>query len=132
MNNILDKLKDMLNSDEPSYLEIIDQFGEKALPLLEKLSKDEDTILALKAVSLASMMNDPRSLNILKDAAESDDRTMRINAAAGIRNYFGTTKLLAGDVSTKPVLDILEKLNNDSDPMVRLQAKKTLKFIDDQ
>ncbi|GAA3051687.1 hypothetical protein [Actinokineospora globicatena] len=62
------------------------ELGDDALPHLAELATRSDTVLACKALYLASLIGGPRSTEIIADAAEHDDPIIRIAASAALRN----------------------------------------------
>lgn len=84
----MEDVRDALNPEEPDYAQAA-QLGPDALPHLETLVRTAGSMLASKAVSLASMIPGPRSEALLQEAARSPRPELRVAAAAGARNLAG-------------------------------------------
>jgi HEAT repeat protein len=84
------------------------------LPHLDTLVKTADAMLASKATYLASLIQDERSINVLKTAASSKYPEVRVAAAAGARN-----------LNVTAAEEILLKLLVDTDAGVREEAGKS-------
>jgi HEAT repeat protein len=76
----------LIDLDEIDYPAAARQLGPEALPLLEELAEGGDTMLAAKAVYLASLISDPGSARIMERAAQHPDARVRVAAAGGLRN----------------------------------------------
>ena len=79
------QIRTVLDATEPDYGQAA-KLGPEALPHLEKLVKDADTLLASKAVYLAALIQDERSVRIVREAALREDPIVRV-AAAGAAHY---------------------------------------------
>jgi hypothetical protein len=101
-----------LEPEEPDYQAAASALGAEALPVLERLVRDADPLLASKAAYLASMIPGERAERVLEQAARSDHPTVRVAAAAGIQRR--------PDVSD----DLANALAADPDPGVRKVAAK--------
>ena len=110
----LEQVKNILNRDEPNYMEAA-QLGAEAIPHLQTLLQEEDSLLASKATYLASMINSDQAITVVKEAAGSEHAEVRAAAAAATRN-----------LPQVPVTDVLSSLLDDGDVSVR---KVTLKSI---
>ncbi|MCI0741204.1 MAG: hypothetical protein L0Y72_19410 [Gemmataceae bacterium] len=77
-----------LDPEEPDY-EQAAKLGPKALPHLQELVQEADSMLASKAVSLAALIPDERSVQVLKEAARRQDPVVRVAAAAAARHLPG-------------------------------------------
>ena len=75
-----------LDPEEPDY-EQAAQLGPEAIPHLEELVGETDALLASKAAYTASLIEDPRSADILRKAAASDRAEVRAAAAGGAATY---------------------------------------------
>ena len=104
------EVRAVLDLEEPDY-EQAAKLGPEALPHLEKLVKEADTLLASKAVYLAALIQDERSVRIVREAALREDPILRVAAAAAAR-YLPCT----------PVSEILISLVNDTDVGVQRVA----------
>lgn len=110
------QVRAVLDPDEPDYAQAA-KLGSEALPHLETLAKEADALLASKAVYLAALIQDERSVRIVREAALSQDISVRVAAAAAARY-----------LPCVPVSDILIPLVNDKDigvQMVALQSAGT-------
>lgn len=110
----MQQVLDALTPFEPEYNEA-KIFGPEALTHLEILVNTAEPLLASKAASMASMIQDSTSVSILMAAANSKFREVRVAAAYGSRN------LLTGEVNK--VLDVLK---NDQDCNIRNIALKIM------
>ena len=103
-----------LEPEEPNYAAAA-QLGPDALPVLEQLVRTADPLLASKAAYLASMIPDRRATKVLEAAAQSDEPTVRVAAAAGLQKMPAV-----GD-------DVAMDLIADEDPGVRKVALKSVR-----
>jgi HEAT repeat protein len=103
-----------LMPEEPDY-EQAAQLGPEALPHLATLVQTADSMLASKAVYLASLIPDPQAEAILLQATESGRPEVRVAAAAGARN-------LGGPAAS----DVLVAALSDADSGVRKVALKSV------
>jgi HEAT repeats len=103
-----------LMPDEPRYGRLAVELGADALPHLTTLIQGDDLGLASKAASLATLIEDKRSLDVLSHAVTSEHEVVRIAAAAGLwrLEQFGIGPLLV-------------PLMRDAQPSVRLNAAKS-------
>jgi hypothetical protein len=110
----LDQVITGLMPDEPRYGRLATELGPDALPHLATLIQGDNLGLAAKAASLATLINDKRSLEVLSHAVESEHEVVRIAAAAGLWRLerFG-------------IAPLLEPLLLDVQPSVRLNAAKS-------
>ncbi|MFC7613672.1 HEAT repeat domain-containing protein [Actinokineospora soli] len=99
-----------LDADEVDYAEAA-ALGPDALPHLAALAVSDDTVLASKAVYLASVIGGDRSADIVAEAAQRGDPVVRVAAAAALRN------LPVGDFER-----VGDALLDDDDPGVRKVA----------
>ena len=106
----MQQVRKALDPEEPDYAEAA-ELGPDALPHLEKLVRQGDTMLSSKATFLAALIPHGRSANVVKLAAESGDAAVRVAAAAAAR--------LLPDVDAGAVL---EPLLGDNDEGVRKVA----------
>jgi HEAT repeat protein len=98
---------------EPNYAVAAAKLGPEALPHLETIIKTSESLLASKAAYLSSLIDDERSVTVLKVAAQSNHPEVRLAAASGARNLSPT--------SADKVLVLLK---DDQDPSVRRQVSK--------
>ena len=108
-----------IDLDEIDYPAAAAEVGPEALPLLEELAGGGDPMLASKAVYLASVISDPGSARIVERAAQHPDATLRVAAAAGLRNL--------AEQDAEPYVD---GLLQDSDVGVRKVALKSAAAFD--
>jgi HEAT repeat protein len=76
----MNQVKAALEVEEPRYGEAM-KLGPDALKHLAKLVGGDDVMLASKATYLAGLINDDASHDILAQAAQSDEVTIRVAAA---------------------------------------------------
>jgi hypothetical protein len=74
------ELKAMLDVDEPDYPALA-AIAAGAMHHLRKLAASEDVSVASKAVSLAGIIGDARSIGVVGDAARSRNSIVRVAAA---------------------------------------------------
>lgn len=110
MTVTMSDVRALLDPDEPNYDTAV-ELGPEALPVLEQLVRGDDPMLAAKAAYLASLIPGDQRLAVLDAAATSVEPTVRIAAAAGLRN------LSAADAD-----DLADNLLGDADFGVRKQA----------
>jgi HEAT repeat protein len=107
-----------LDTDEPEYAALA-ALGPEAIPHLKVLVRSDDPGIAAKAAYLATLINTDESADIMEAASASPHETVRVAAAAGMRNL---TAAKAGPW--------VERLLDDSDPGVRKQALQTVSALD--
>ena len=104
------QVRAVLDPEEPDYGQA-SKLGPGTIPHLEKLVKEADALLASKAAYLAALMQDERSVRVVKEAAQREDPVVRVAAAAAARY-----------LPCSPVSEILISLVNDKDAGVRKVA----------
>ena len=102
---------------EPDY-EDAARLGPDALPHLEQLAEGPDTLMAAKAISLASLIRTPRSVQLLLKASQSSAPEIRVQAAWGI-----------GNLPPEAAQAILPRLLNDADAGVRSVSLKSSRKV---
>jgi HEAT repeat protein len=107
-----------LDTDEPEYAALA-AIGPEAVPHLKVLVRSEDPGIAAKAAYLATLIESDESADVMEAASASPHETVRVAAAAGMRNL---TAAKAGPW--------VERLLDDSDPGVRKQALQTVSALD--
>lgn len=113
----LKQVRDALNPEEPDYPKAA-KLGADALPHLEKLVKDDDTMIASKAAYLAGLIDAEGSADVVAQAAQSDRVVVRVAAANG-----------AGHVSDADA-ELYEGLLADNDPGVRKAVLRAVEQAD--
>jgi len=103
-----------LDPEEPDYRRAA-QLGPEAVPHLETLVRTGGSMLAAKAVSLASLIPDPRAEALLREAAQSARPELRVAAAAGARH-----------LSQTAASDVLLAALSDGDSGVRKVALRSV------
>lgn len=100
------ELRLRLSSDEPDYAQLAPQIDDSLLPVLGQLANDPDSMLASKAVYLASLINKPQAHRIVETASDSPRPLVRIASASAlvnlpdsVRNPIADKLLDADDVS---------------------------------
>jgi HEAT repeat protein len=99
-----------LDTDEPDYAALA-TLGPEVVPHLAVLVRSDDPGIASKAAYLASMIDSDDSANVVEAAATSPHETVRVAAAASLRNL--------APAKAAPTAD---KLLDDEDVGVRKQA----------
>jgi HEAT repeat protein len=103
-----------LDPDEPDYNQAA-RLGPDALPHLEALVRGGDAMLASKAASLAGLIADPRSADVLAYAAQSPHAAVRVAAAAAVAH-----------LPTTAAAPVLRALLSDPDGEVRRIALESV------
>jgi HEAT repeat protein len=106
----LDEVRSAILPEEPDYQRAASRLGGAALPYLAALAADEDTMIAMKAVSLAGLIGGKRAVRIAESAAESELPELRV-VAAGAAGRLG-----------EPGEPVLTALLDDADRGVRKHA----------
>jgi HEAT repeat protein len=149
MEPTLQQIIAMLDVDEPNYA-ALSVLGPEAVPHLRTLVAEENDGLAAKAAYLASLIDDPEAIEVLKAAAESSSDVVRVAAAAGLRNLapdlaapmvsrllddpdVGVRKLAIQDVSRLGLRDLEGKVdeiaNKDPEETLRSLAAEQLREL---
>jgi HEAT repeat protein len=147
MADDLDALRQRIDLDEINYPKLADELGPQALPGLATIAGDPNVGLASKAVYLASVISGADAVPILARAARHPNPTLRVAAAAALRNLEpehaeGTVDPLLedDDASVRKVAlhsaaavdspamraRVKRAAEQDSDPMVRDAARGAL------
>jgi HEAT repeat protein len=147
MADDLDDLRQRIDLDEINYPKLARELGSQALPGLATIAQDPNVGLASKAIYLASVISGADAAAILETAALHPNPTVRVAAAAGLRNLDpahaerGADPLLEDeDASVRKValhsaiaLDspgmaarVKRMADEDSDPVVREAARSAL------
>lgn len=120
----LNQVRAHLMPEEPDYEKAAAELGPGALPVLRDLVAGGDTHLGSKAAYLASLLDDPRSANVLLAAAESPHPVVRVAAASGVRNLRAGADDSADGAD--PADAVVERLLEDDDFGVRKVAMQSL------
>jgi HEAT repeat protein len=110
----LQQVRQQLDRDEPDY-NALAALGVEALPHLAVLVRDDDPGLAAKAAYLASLLQGDDAADVVQAAAESPHETVRVAAAAGLRN-----------LDKGRALPTVDRLLDDKDVGVRKQALRAV------
>jgi HEAT repeat protein len=108
------QVRAFLDAEEPDYRGVA-ELGPDALPHLKKLVGGTDVMLASKAAYAASLIPDERAVDVLLEAAQSEEPVVRVAAATAVRNM---PELASGD--------LLENFFVDDDAGVRRAAIKSV------
>jgi HEAT repeats len=108
------RVRAALDPEEPDYAAAA-QLGPDAVPHLQTLIQGDDPMLASKAVYLASLIQDERTPDLVRQAAQHDDPVIRVAAASAARN-----------MDAPAASEILVELVADDDPGVRKVARKAV------
>lgn len=103
-----------LDTDEPDYAALA-TLGQEAVPHLTTLVRSDDPGIASKAAYLASLIDSDDSTNVIEAAAASPHETVRVAAAAGLRN-----------LAPAKAAPAAERLLDDADVGVRKQALRAV------
>lgn len=82
----LDELRRLLSSDEPDYPAVALMTGPQSAEHLRTLARDENVMLATKAVYAASLIEGTVAQDVVEDAAASDEPLLRIASASALVN----------------------------------------------
>jgi HEAT repeat protein len=119
MADDVDVLRQRIDLDEINYPKLAGELGSQALPALATIAEDPNIGLASKAVYLASMISGADAAPILEKAAQHPDPTLRVAAAAGMRN-------LSPEHAERGVDPLLD----DDDASVRKVALRSAASVD--
>jgi hypothetical protein len=127
----MQQVRKALDPEEPDYADAA-ELGPDALPHLEKLVRQNDSMLSSKAAYLAALIPHARSADVVKLAAASDDAVVRVAAAAAARLLPGSD---AGAVLEPLLADhdegvrkvALSSVQSDTHPTVRKAVEKMAK-----
>src|SRR3954468_2527934 len=112
-----EQVRAVLDDIEPDY-DRVPAMGRDALPHLATLVDGGDPRIAPKAAYAASLLGDEYAAEIVERAARSPEPTVRVAAAAALRN-------LEGEHAARP----LRRLLGDDDTGVRLKALRSMPAI---
>lgn len=108
------RVRAALEPEDPDYAAAA-QLGPDTVPHLQTLIQGDDPMLASKAVYLASLIQDERTPDLFRQAAQHDDPVIRVAAASAARN-----------MDAPVASEILVELVADDDPGVRKVARKAV------
>lgn len=111
----IEEIRKWLDPEEVDYPQAAAQLGPEALPNLEELVRSSDSMLASKAVYLASLIHGERAVRILEHAIGRPEGAVRVAAAAGLKH-------LNEDEAGR----LAERLLTDQDIGVRKTAIKSI------
>jgi HEAT repeat protein len=117
-----------LDPDEPDYSQAA-RLGPDALPHLEALVRGGDAMLASKAASLAGLIADARSADVLAYAAQSPHAAVRVAAAAAVAHLPAPTatpvlRSLLSDPDAEVRRIALESIGPDAGPGLQSALEK--------
>ncbi len=82
----VNELKMLLGNEEPDYAAIAVKAGNDSTQAIAELAAGPDTMLASKAIYLASLIKDTRAFTIIEKASNSSVSRLRIAAASALPN----------------------------------------------
>jgi hypothetical protein len=85
MSVTFNQVRRLLQAFEPNYAAAA-RLGPQILPHLRTLVRGSDKMLASKAAYLASLIDDDRAVDVVRDAAKNASAAVRVAAAGGLRN----------------------------------------------
>lgn len=85
MSITMEDVRAALDPEEVNYDDAA-LLGAEALPFLNELARGDDTMLASKAIYLASLIGGADSLSILAAAVGEAEPAIRVAAASGLQN----------------------------------------------
>jgi HEAT repeat protein len=98
--------------------QVLENFGEEAMPILKKLSNDEDVFVRMAAaqaiVNIIVKTKSEEKLAILEELSRDSNQDIRKSVAQALRNF------------GEEAIPVLEKLSRDYSPFVRAAAAKSL------
>ncbi|MEU8263686.1 hypothetical protein AB0C02_24060 [Micromonospora sp. NPDC048999] len=107
----LEELRRLLSSDEPDYRAIAAAAGPEAAEHLRVLARDDNVMLASKAVYAASLVDPTAGEQVVREAAASDQPLLRIASASALvnlredaRNRVAERLIDAGDVGVEKLV----------------------------
>ena len=109
-----DEVRQLLGAEEPNYERAAARLGPDALPHLAALALDDDTMIAMKAVSLAGYIGGDQAVQVVAEAAQAEHPELRVVAAAAAGKL--------GNAGEPVISDLL----NDTDRGVRKFAVKAV------
>jgi HEAT repeat protein len=138
-----------LEKDEPNYARAAG-LGPDALPHLEELAREEEAMIASKAVYLAGLIEGEPADRVLTEAASSDDPRIRVAAASAARHRsqeaasavlvplvrdddIGVRKVALKSVPPEPTGDlrrVVEELTDAADETTRRLSEQTLRRLE--
>lgn len=143
------ELRALLGSDEPDYGELSRRLDASAADHLRALARDDNVMLATKAVYAASLVEAPEAREVVDETSRSGQPLLRLAAASALpnlpeqaRNDVAERLLDTGDVSVEKLVirslgrsltpalrDKLDRLRNASDSQAvrRLSQDKLAK-----
>ena len=146
MSITLDQVRRLLDPEEPDYTTAA-RFGRQLLPHLQSLIRSGNPNYASKATYLASLVEDERAVEILRDAARNPSPLVRVAAAGGLRNVRrpaaagvlmgllddldnGVRKMAIKSSAGRPDAALLAKISDltrrDPSPAIRTLASRVL------
>ncbi len=138
-----------LEKDEPNYSRAAG-LGPDALSHLEELAREDDPMIAAKAVYLAGLIEGEPADQLLGEAASSDDPRIRVAAASAARHRseevasavllplvkdddIGVRKVALKSVPPEPTGDLrsaVEELSDAPDETTRRLSEQTLRRLE--
>ena len=113
----MEQVRKHLEPIEPDYVEAA-MLGEESMPFLDQIASGNDSMLAPRAVHMASLIGGDHAVRIVRKATDSHDPVMRVQAAA-----------VARYLPQEAAEDILLGALDDTDAGVRNFALKTVKVM---
>src|SRR5262245_49120973 len=110
----MNQVRAALTPEEPDYNQAA-TLGPEALPYLRTLVQEAEPMLASKATYLASLIEHPDAVAVVRDAAQSNKSVEKVAAAAA-----------AANLSSEEASDIIASLITDPDIGVRKTAIKAV------
>src|SRR5437764_6807886 len=92
----MERILEVLNSDEPDYSSISDLLSEENYSALDELISNAPIYVATKAIICLGLVGSEKSINSIAIAANNDNPVLRIAAAQALSNLKGgKTNLVA-------------------------------------
>lgn len=92
----LDEVQALIDPDEPDYAHAAAVLSDDDVAHLATLAAGDDVMLASKAVYLAGLVGGDEAAGVVRDAADHADPTVRVSAAAAIKNMPDASALEVG------------------------------------
>ena len=132
MSTNIERIKKLLQVDEPDYDKLSSELGPSDLQSLDILSNDEDPLLASKATYLIGLVSSKNVANIeegissIKKAAVNDKVEVRIAAASATGTIITSVGNVADTDDLRELVGVLETLSSDQDVGVTKQVTKIM------
>lgn len=80
-----EKIKKMINVEEPDYHNIAKKFGENEVKILIELTKDQDVSISSKAISTLGWIDSDSAIEGIENGVKSTNPILKISAAQALK-----------------------------------------------